>query len=137
MAAPTLFDVFDVAASAMSAQSQRLNVVASNLANIDSVTSSNGQPYRAKQIIFSAAAVTKSGAVGVKTPQVVEDTRPPKLKFEPNHPLADENGYIALPNVSMVDEMVNMISASQSYKTNADVVNAAKSMVTKALTIGQ
>lgn len=138
MPAPTsLFDVLDVAGSAMSAQSQRLNVVASNLANVDSVTSSNGQPYRAKQIVFSAAAVTASGAVGVKTPQVVEDTRPPTLKYEPNHPLADENGYIALPNVSMVDEMVNMISASQAYKTNADVANAAKGMMAKALTLGQ
>jgi len=133
----SLFDVFEVAGSAMSAQSNRLNVVASNLANADSVTSSDGLPYRAKQVVFSAAPVSQNGAVGVKVQQVVEDTRPAAMKYEPGHPLADENGYIALPNVSMVDEMVNMISASQSYKTNVDVMKAAKSMLEKALTIGQ
>ncbi len=135
----SLFDVFNVAGSAMSAQSQRLNVVASNLANADSVTSSNGQPYRAKQVVFSAAPVAgdSDSATGVKVQSVVEDTSPPKLMYDPKHPLADANGYVATPNVSVVDEMVNMISASRSYQTNVDTMNAAKTMLMKALTIAQ
>ncbi|PRC91829.1 flagellar basal body rod protein FlgC [Solimicrobium silvestre] len=133
----SLFDVFNVAGSAMSAQSQRLNVVASNLANADSVTSSNGQPYRAKQVVFSAVPVSDDNATGVQVQQVVEDTGPPMLKYDPQHPLADANGYVATPNVNVVDEMVNMISASRSYQTNVDTMNAAKTMLMKALTIGQ
>jgi flagellar basal-body rod protein FlgC len=132
----SLLDVFDVAGSSMDAQSKRLNVVASNLANADSVTSSNGQPYKAKQVIFSAAPVG-NGATGVRVQQVVEDPNPPKLVYKPNHPLADANGYVATPNVNMVDEMVNMISASRSYQTNVDVVKAAETMVSKTLTMGQ
>ena len=133
----SLFDVFNVAGSAMSAQSQRLNVVASNLANADSVTSSNGQPYRAKQVVFSAMPVSDDSATGVQVQQVVEDTTAPKLMYNPQHPLADEKGYVAMPNVNVVDEMVNMISASRSYQTNVDTMNAAKTMLMKALTIGQ
>jgi flagellar basal-body rod protein FlgC len=133
----SLFDVFNVAGSAMSAQSQRLNVVASNLANADSVTSSNGQPYRAKQVVFSAVPISDDSATGVQVQQVVEDTTAPKLMYNPQHPLADEKGYVAMPNVNVVDEMVNMISASRSYQTNVDTMNAAKTMLMKALTIGQ
>lgn len=133
----SLFNVFDIAGSAMSAQSKRLNVVSSNLANADSVTSSDGQPYRAKQVVFTAIPISAGGATGVKVQQVVEDASPPLLKYDPKHPLADENGYVAMPNVSAVDEMVNMISASRSYQTNVDTVNAAKTMLMKALTIGQ
>ncbi|TDK68317.1 flagellar basal body rod protein FlgC [Sapientia aquatica] len=133
----SLFDVFNVAGSAMSAQSQRLNVVASNLANADSVTSSTGQPYRAKQVVFSAVPISEDSATGVQVQQVVEDTTAPKLMYNPQHPLADEKGYVAMPNVNVVDEMVNMISASRSYQTNVDTMNAAKTMLMKALTIGQ
>jgi flagellar basal-body rod protein FlgC len=133
----SLFSVFDVAGSAMTAQSQRLNVVASNLANADSVTSSNGQPYRAKQVVFSAVPVAGPEASGVVVQQVVEDTTPPKLVYDPKHPLADEKGYVATPNVNVVEEMVNMISASRSYQTNVDTMNAAKTLLLKTLTIGQ
>ena len=133
----SLFDVFNVAGSAMSAQSQRLNVVSSNLANADSVTSSDGQPYKSKQVVFTAMPISDASATGVKVQQVVEDTSPPKLMYNPQHPLADANGYVAMPNVNVVDEMVNMISASRSYQTNVDTMNAAKTMLMKALTIGQ
>ncbi len=134
----SLFDVFDVAGSAMSAQGKRLNVVASNLANADSVTSSNGQPYRAKQVVFSAVPVgTDGSSTGVQVQQVVDDPSPPQLVYKPQHPLADANGYVAMPNVNVVDEMVNMISASRSYQTNVDTMNAAKAMLIKTLTIGQ
>jgi len=133
----SLFDVFNVAGSAMSAQSQRLNVVASNLANADSVTSSDGQPYKSKQVVFAAVSVGGESATGVQVQQVVDDPNPPQMVYKPQHPLADANGYVAMPNVNVVDEMVNMISASRSYQTNVDTMNSAKTMLLKALTIGQ
>lgn len=133
----SLFNIFNVAGSAMSAQSQRLNTVASNLANADSATSSTGQVYRAKQVVFSAVPVAGETSTGVKVEQVVEDKSPPKMVYDPKHPLADENGYVTMPNVNVVDEMVNMISASRSYQTNVDTMNAAKTLLQKTLAIGQ
>ncbi|MES2106613.1 MAG: flagellar basal body rod protein FlgC [Pseudomonadota bacterium] len=133
----SLFNVFNVAGSAMSAQAQRLNVVSSNLANADSVTSSNGQPYKAKQVVFSATPLAGTPATGVTVKEVVEDSTPPKLIYDPKHPLADEKGYVAMPNVNVVEEMVNMISASRSYQTNVETMNSAKAMLLKTLTLGQ
>jgi flagellar basal-body rod protein FlgC len=133
----SLFNIFNVAGSAMSAQSQRLNVTASNVANADSTTSATGQPYRAKQVVFSVAPMAGAAANGVKVQQVVEDMSPPKMVFDPKHPMADEKGYVAMPNVNVVEEMVNMISATRSYQTNVDTMNAAKSLLLKTLTLGQ
>ena len=133
----SLFNIFNVAGSAMSAQAQRLNVVSSNLANADSVTSSNGQPYKAKQVVFSAVPVMGTASTGVKVNEVVEDASPPKMHYDPKHPMADEKGYVAMPNVNVVEEMVNMISASRSYQTNVETMNAAKTMLMKTLTLGQ
>jgi flagellar basal-body rod protein FlgC len=133
----SLFDVFNVAGSAMAAQSKRLNVVASNLANADSVTSSDGQPYKAKQVVFTAVQMGSDSATGVKVSQVVDDPGPPQLVYKPDSPLADAKGYVAMPNVNVVDEMVNMISATRAYQSNVDVANNAKAMLTKALSIGQ
>jgi flagellar basal-body rod protein FlgC len=133
----SLFTVFDVAGSAMNAQSQRLNVVASNLANADSTTSSTGQPYRAKQVVFSTTSLPADGANGVTVSNVVEDQSPMKRMFDPKHPLADEKGYVTLPNVSVVEEMVNMISASRSYQNNAEVMNTAKTLLLRTLQLGQ
>lgn len=133
----SLFKIFDVSGSAMSAQAQRLNVVSSNLANADSVTSSNGQAYKAKQVMFEAVPMNSPASTGVKVTQVLEDNAPPKLMYDPKHPLADEKGYVAMPNVNVVEEMVNMISASRSYQTNVETMNAAKSMLLKTLGLGQ
>jgi flagellar basal-body rod protein FlgC len=133
----SLFNIFNVAGSAMSAQSQRLNVVASNIANADSTTSSTGQTYKAKQVVFQAVPMAAPEAAGVKVQQVVEDASPPKMVFDPKHPQADENGYVAMPNVNVIEEMVNMISASRSYQTNVDTMNAAKTLLMKTLAIGQ
>lgn len=133
----SLFNIFNVAGSAMSAQSQRLNTVSSNIANADSTTSANGQPYRAKQVVFSATPVAGTAATGVKVQQVVEDASPLKMVYDPKHPQADEKGYVAMPNVNVVEEMVNMISASRSYQTNVETMNAAKTMLLKTLTLGQ
>lgn len=133
----SLFNIFNVAGSAMSAQGQRLNVTASNIANADSTTSATGQPYRAKQVVFSAVPMAGPAANGVRVQQVVEDMSPPEMVFDPKHPMADEKGYVAMPNVNMVEEMVNMISATRSYQTNVDTMNAAKSLLLKTLTLGQ
>ncbi len=133
----SLFSIFNVAGSAMSAQAQRLNAVASNLANADSATSSTGEVYKAKQVVFSAVPVNGAVATGVKVDRVVEDQSPPRMMYDPKSPLADAKGYVTMPNVNVVEEMVNMISASRSYQTNVETMNAAKSMLQKTLTIGQ
>lgn len=133
----SVFNIFTISGSALTAQSARLNAVASNLANADSVTGSNGQPYRAKQVVFAATPVGAEGGQGVRVTQVVESAAPLRLNYEPNSPFANEQGYVSMPNVNPVEEMVNMISASRSYQTNAEVMNTAKSLLLKTLTIGQ
>ena len=133
----SLSHVFDIAGSALTAQSQRLNAVASNLANADSVTSSNGQPYRAKQVVFSELAFGGATGSGVKVVGVTEDPSPGKQVFDPKNPLADAQGYVAMPNVSVVEEMVNMIAAARSYQNNVEMVNTAKALMLKTLTLGQ
>ncbi|GGY19338.1 flagellar basal body rod protein FlgC [Massilia dura] len=133
----SLFSIFNVSGSAMSAQSQRLNVVASNLANADSATSATGEAYRAKQVVFEATPSANNASTGVKVQQVIEDPSPMRQVYDPKSPLADENGYVAMPNVNVVDEMVNMLSASRSYQNNVETMNAAKSLLLKTLTIGQ
>jgi flagellar basal-body rod protein FlgC len=132
----SLFNIFNVSGSAMSAQAQRLNTVASNLANADSATSPTGEAYRAKAVVFEAVP-QQSGATGVRVREVVEDPSPLKQVYDPKHPLADDKGYVAMPNVNVVDEMVNMLSASRSYQTNVETMNAAKTMLLKTLTLGQ
>ncbi len=133
----SLFNVFNISGSAMSAQSQRLNTVASNLANADSATSANGKPYKAKQVVFSAMPSNTPEASAVKVQKVVEDASPPRVVYDPKHPLADDKGYVTLPNVNVTEEMVNMISASRAYQNNVETMNAAKTMLLKTLTIGQ
>ena len=133
----SLFNIFNISGSAMNAQSQRLNTVASNLANVDSTVGPNGEPYRAKHVLFSEVKTGDSAASGVKVQEIVEDTSPPKKVYDPGNPLADDLGYVSKPNVNVVDEMVNMISATRSYQTNVETMNAAKAMLQKTLTIGQ
>jgi flagellar basal-body rod protein FlgC len=133
----SLLNVFEIAGSAMTAQAQRLNVVASNLANADSVSSSGGQPYRAKQVVFSELAFGGATGSGVKVTGVIEDSSPAKQVYDPKHPLADAQGFVAMPNVSAVDEMVNMIAAARSYQNNVEMMNTAKSLMLKTLTLGQ
>ena len=132
-----LFNVFDIASSGMTAQSMRLNVVASNMANADSVTGSDGQPYRAKQVVFEVAPSGMQDIGGVRVSGVVEDPSPPRLVFDPKSPHANAEGYVAMPNVNVVEEMTNMISASRSYQANVEVLNTAKTLMVKTLTLGQ
>ncbi|CAE6770765.1 flagellar basal body rod protein FlgC [Paraburkholderia haematera] len=139
---PSLMNIFGVAGSAMSAQSQRLNVTASNLANADSTTGPDGQPYKAKQVVFAVnpigGARTGSGQQigGVQVTGVVDDPTPMKTAYDPGNPAANSDGYVTLPNVDPVQEMVNMISASRSYQANVETLNTAKTLMLKTLTIG-
>jgi flagellar basal-body rod protein FlgC len=138
----SLMNIFTVAGSALSAQSERLNVTASNLANADSTTGPDGQPYRAKQVVFQVKPVggahTASGQQvgGVQVSNVIDDPTPMKTTYDPSNPSADENGYVTRPNVDPVQEMVNMISASRSYQANVETLNTAKNLMLKTLTIG-
>ena len=126
--------VFGIAASAMAAQSQRLNLVASNLANADSITGPDGQPYRARQAVFEAQGEALGG---VRVARVIESSAPLRQLHDPSNPLADAQGYVSLPNVNPVEEMVNMISASRSYQANVEVLHTAKSLMLKTLSVGQ
>ena len=134
----SLFNVFEIASSAIAAQSQRLNTVASNIANADSATAPGGNPYRARQVVFQAVPPDSGdGPSKVQVVGVVEDTSPPRKVYDPKHPLADSDGYVSMPNVNIVEEMVNMMSASRSYQSNIEVMNTAKTLLLKALTLGQ
>jgi flagellar basal-body rod protein FlgC len=133
----SLLNVFSIAGSALTAQSARLNATASNLANADSVAGPDGQPYRAKQVIFKATDVGTGSGLGVRVTQVVDSAAPLRMTYDPANPAANEQGYVAMPNVNVVEEMVNMISASRSYQNNAEVMNTAKTLMLKTLSIGQ
>ena len=132
----SLFDLFGIASGALAAQSQRLNTVASNLANADSASGPDGKPYRAKQVVFESVPLADAAASSVRVTSVIEDSAPMKQTYAPGHPLADAQGYVTMPNVNVVDEMVNMISASRSYQNNVEVMNTAKTLLLKTLQLG-
>jgi flagellar basal-body rod protein FlgC len=133
-----MFNIFNIAGSALTAQSARLNATASNLANADSVVGADGQPYKAKQVVFRAMPVDVAGkAIGVRATQVVDSAAPMRMTYDPQNPAANADGYVTMPNVNVVEEMVNMISASRSYQNNVEVMNTAKSLMLKTLAIGQ
>ena len=132
----SLIKMMDIAGSAITAQSQRLNVVASNLANAESVAGPDGQSYEARQVVFQTQP-TADGSAGVKVSSVIEDSAPAKRVYEPGHPMADQQGYVTQSNVNVVEEMVNMISASRSYQNNVEVMNTARQLLQKTLQLGQ
>ena len=133
----SLFNVMSIAGSALTAQSARLNATASNMANADSVVGADGKPYRAKQVVFQAAPVTSDGSMGVRVTQVVDSAAPGRMVYDPKSPAANEQGYVEMPNVNVVEEMVNMISASRAYQTNSEIMSAAKTLLLKTLAIAQ
>jgi flagellar basal-body rod protein FlgC len=133
----SMFNIFNVSGSAASAQSQRLNVVASNLANADTVAGTDGQAYKARQVTFQTQLMGEVGAAGVKVSTVTEDQSAGRRVHDPKHPGADADGYVTYSNVNAVEEMVNMISASRSYQNNIEVMNTAKSLLLKTLQLGQ
>ncbi len=137
----SMFKVFDVAGSALSAQTVRMNTTASNMANAESVSSSVDETYRARQPVFAAMLEQEQGehqsSVGVDVLGVVESDAPLQRRYEPNHPMANEEGYIFMPNVNVVEEMTNMMSASRSYQTNVEMINTAKQLALRTITLGQ
>ena len=135
-----LYDVFSISGSAMSAQSVRLNTVASNLANAETVSSRPDDAYHARQPVFAAVLSVLNGekqAVGVKIAGIVESDAEIPREYQPNHPMADADGYVYKANVNSVEEMANMISASRSYQNNVDVLNTSKQLLLKTLSLGR
>jgi flagellar basal-body rod protein FlgC len=133
----SMLQIFNVAGSAVSAQSQRLNTVASNLANADTVAGPDGSSFKARQVQFQTVPMGDVGAAGVKVAQVTEDNSPGRRVHDPKHPSADAEGYVTYSNVNAVEEMVNMISASRTYQNNVEVMNTAKTLLLKTLQMGQ
>jgi len=138
----SLYNIFDISGSGMSAQTTRLNLVASNMANADTVSSSSNETYRARQPVFAAVlqdqmSSSQSAVKGVHVKGVVESQAPLRQEYAPQHPMANKEGFIFKPNVNMVEEMANMMSASQSYKNNVEMLNTAKQLLQQTLKIGQ
>jgi flagellar basal-body rod protein FlgC len=133
----SMFHVFHISGSAVSAQSQRLNVVASNLANADTVAGPDGSAYKARQVVFQTELMGANSAAGVKVSTVNESDAAGRRVHDPKHPSADADGYVTYSNVNAVEEMVNMISASRSYQNNVEVMNTAKTLLQKTLQLGQ
>ncbi|GAB4302782.1 MAG: flagellar basal body rod protein FlgC [Methylophaga sp.] len=136
----SLFNIFDIAGTGMSAQSLRLNTTASNLANADSVSSSVNQVYRARQPVFSAVLDDaqqgyRKGSVQVHG--VIESQAPVRSEYNPTHPLANEEGYVFHSNVDPISEMANMMSASRSYQNNVEIANTSKQLLLRTLQLGQ
>ncbi len=137
----SLFNIFEIAGSGLSAQSVRLNVTASNVSNAQSVASSPDQAYKARNPVFSAlykdAFNTNSDNVGVKTLGIVENNQEHPKRYEPGNPMADDEGYVYLSNVNAIEEMTNMMSASRSYQNNVEVLNTSKEMLLQTLRLGE
>jgi flagellar basal-body rod protein FlgC len=134
----SLLRIFHVSGSAVSAQSQRLNTVSSNLANADTAAGPDGKSFKARQVVFQTLPMSDdASSVGVKVSAVREDDMPGRRIHDPAHPNADAEGYVTFSNVNPVEEMVNMISASRSYQNNVEVMNTAKSLLLKTLQMGQ
>jgi flagellar basal-body rod protein FlgC len=138
----TMMSIFQISGSALAAESERLNVTASNLSNVNTTSGPDGQPYRAKQVLFAtdplgSQSATSSPIGGVKVTGVIEDPTPLKTVYDPNNPGANADGYVSLPNVDPVQEMVNMISASRAYQADVETLNTAKTLMLKTLTLGQ
>lgn len=145
----SLGSIFDIAGSGMNAQSIRLNATASNIANAESASSSSGEVYRGRHPVFTAtyrdmlgnpsssSVGANDASVGVGVAGIVESDAPLQMRHEPNHPLADEEGYVYYPNVNVVEEMADMLSASRSFQVNVEVMNSAKQMIQRVLSLGQ
>lgn len=138
----SLLSIFSISGSGMAAEGQRLQTVASNLANADSTVDAAGQPYRAREVVFSAASSVEgqsspasTGMAGVRVAGVVESQEPLKQVYDPGNPYANAQGYVQMPNVNPVDEMVNMISATRNYQADLEAFNVAKTLALKTLAI--
>lgn len=141
-----IFDSFKISGSALKAHSVRLNAISSNLANAETTSTPEGGPYKKKSVYFESKPVSfkahldsnmKKASQGVEVTRIIEDDTPPKQVYDPGHPDADENGYVSMPNVNVLEEMVDMMSATRSYQANVTSIKMAKRMALKALEIGR
>lgn len=135
-----LFNIFDIAGSAMSAQSVRLNTTASNLANANTAAGSADEAYRSRQPVFQTVMTEQDGdpaSAGVRIASIVESSVAPVRVHQPSHPNADGDGYVYMSNVNPIDELVNMITASRSYQNSVEVLNTSKELLLRTLSIGQ
>ncbi len=135
----SMFNILDISATGMHAQTVRLNTIASNMANVDSISSNAADTYRSKQPVFQTILegnkMEPRGGVRVK--EIVESQEPLKMEYNPNHPMANKEGYIFRPNVNVVEEMANMMSASRSYETNIEVMNTSKQLLLRTIQLGK
>ena len=142
------FDALNTSSAALSAQRLRMNLISGNLANVNTTRTNQGGPYRRKEAVFAAQPLNQSfkriladrqnnNLSSVKVARVFEDRNPPIMKYDPQHPDADAKGYVAMPNINLMEEMVNMISATRGYEANVTALKAAKDMALKALEIGR
>ena len=133
----SLLGSFDIGATGLTAQAMRLNVISSNIANVDSVSGPDGRAYRARQVVFSALPSTNSAGSGVAVTEIRESREPFRREYRPGHPKADTAGYVDMPNVNPVEEMVNMLSASRSYQMNLELMSNTRLLVTRTLSMGK
>lgn len=142
---PTLNTAVDVAASALTAERTRIEVAVSNLANAESTRGADGRPYRRRDVVlstdrvqsFDSALGRAASATGVKVAAIVEDSSPARRRYDPSHPDADGEGYVALPNVNPAEEMVDMVGASRAYQANLTAINLIRDLVSRALELGK
>jgi flagellar basal-body rod protein FlgC len=133
-------DIFDVSASALDAQRVRMNTIASNMANAQSTKTGEGGPYVKKNVVFQTVKIGSndgSGLEGVRVAGIVEDQKPPVIVYDPGHPDADENGYVSMPDINVIEEMVNMMTALRAYEANVKAFNISRGMYQKALELGR
>jgi len=128
---------FDIGTTGLVAQSLRLNLIASNVANADSAVAADGQPYRARHAVFQAIDRAGRVAKGVSVTRIVESDAAPRLEYRPGHPLANEKGYVVMSNVNVAEQMVDMVSASRAYQLNIELMNTARQLVLKTLDLGK
>lgn len=141
-----IFDIFKISSSALIAQRQRIEVISTNLANIQTTRTEDGGPYRKKEVVFTTTDVNRDKglatgglepAEGVMVEEITDSQKPFEIVYDPDHPDSDENGYVRFPNVNPMEEMTDMVSASRAYEANINVINTAKEMFLKALEIGR
>lgn len=135
----SMFPTLDISATGMHVQTVRLNTIASNMANVDSISSNKDETYRSKQPVFQTIMDEETGLPegGVRVYDIVESEAPLKMEYNPNHPMANEEGYIFRPNVNVVEEMANMLDASRNYETNIEVMNTSKQLLLRTIQLGK
>ena len=133
----SLMRAFEIGSTGLVAQSIRLNTTASNIANVETLEGPDGRPYRGRQVVFRTTPIQGTPGAGVEVANIVENDAPLRREYKPGHPRADGQGYIEMPNVNPVEEMVNMISASRSYQMNLELMSNTRLLVTRTLSMGK